>query len=235
MAILDFFGFWTLRPCLIRQNQIWILKSGSWNHGVVIKQNVKFESGFLKANAKSGSSFYPDVAIYQFYPYEFYQNVIVLFPSLFIAKLWTVNCLNKLSEVSTDTCPSPSVILNPINPASGLVSWFHESGFGFRKSGLNKGNGFWNRFQFWYNQTGPAFSWSWSDVRFKMATWWPYWIVWFMDLASTLNVIRTLLVSVCRSLLIMSQFRSIHRPLLPLWAEWVFLVDHWSWICSWCK
>ena len=36
-----------------------------------------------------------------------------------------------------------------------LVSWFHESGFGFRKSGLNKRNGFWNQFQFWSNQTGP--------------------------------------------------------------------------------
>ena len=67
-------------PVWFDQNQIWILKSGSWNHGVVIKQNVKSESGFLKTNAKSGSSFYPDVEIYQFYPYEFYQNVVVLFP-----------------------------------------------------------------------------------------------------------------------------------------------------------
>ena len=25
-------------------------------------------------------SCYPDVGIYQFYPYEFYQNVIILFP-----------------------------------------------------------------------------------------------------------------------------------------------------------
>ena len=54
--------------------------------------------------------------------------------------LWTVNCLNQLSEVSTDTCPLPSAILNLMNPSLGLVSWFHESGFGFRKSGLNKRN-----------------------------------------------------------------------------------------------
>ena len=75
-------------------------------------------------------------------------------------KLWTVDCQNKLSEVSTDTCPSPSAILNPKNPAPGLVSWFHESGFGFGKSGLNKRTGFWNRFQFWSNQTGPKYQWN---------------------------------------------------------------------------
>ena len=37
------------------------------------------ESGFLKPNEKSGCSFYSDVTNYQFYLYEFYQNVIVLF------------------------------------------------------------------------------------------------------------------------------------------------------------
>ena len=47
-----------LGPVWLDQIQIWILKSGSWNHGVVIKQNVKSESGFLKTNAKSESSFY---------------------------------------------------------------------------------------------------------------------------------------------------------------------------------
>ena len=82
-------------PVWLDQNQIWILKSGSWNHGVVNTHNIKSESGFLKTNAKSGSSFYPDVGIYHIYPYEFYQNVIVLSPQLFIVKLWTVNCLNK--------------------------------------------------------------------------------------------------------------------------------------------
>ena len=71
---------WDLGPVWLDQNQIWILKSGSWNHGVINKQNAKSESGFLKTNAKSGSSFYPDVRIYQFYPYEFYQNGTVLFP-----------------------------------------------------------------------------------------------------------------------------------------------------------
>ena len=48
-----------LGPVWLDQNQIWILKSGSWNHGVVNKQNVKSESGFLKTNAKSGSSYTP--------------------------------------------------------------------------------------------------------------------------------------------------------------------------------
>ena len=38
-------------------------------------------------------------------------------------------------------------------------SWFHESGFGFRKSGLNKRNGLSNQFQFWSNQTGPEIPW----------------------------------------------------------------------------
>ena len=42
---------------LKKYNRIWILISGSWNHGVVIKQNVKSESGFLKTIAKSGISF----------------------------------------------------------------------------------------------------------------------------------------------------------------------------------
>ena len=67
--------------------------------------------------------------------------------------LWNAktNCL----KIPPDTCPSASAILNPMNLAPGLVSWFHESGFGFRKSGLNKRHGFWNRFQFWSNQTGP--------------------------------------------------------------------------------
>ena len=45
--------------------------------------------------------------------------------------------------------------LETMNPAAGLVSWFHEAGFGFRKSGLNTHNGFWNRFRFWSNQTEP--------------------------------------------------------------------------------
>ena len=67
-----------LGPVWLDQNQIWILKSGSWNHEVVNKQNVESESGFPKTNAKSGSSFYPDVAIYQFYMYDLFQNVIVL-------------------------------------------------------------------------------------------------------------------------------------------------------------
>ena len=67
-----------LGPVWLDQNQIWILKSRSWNHKVVNKQNVESESGFLKTNAKSGSSFYPDIVIYQFYPYECYQNVIAL-------------------------------------------------------------------------------------------------------------------------------------------------------------
>ena len=68
-----------LGPVWLVQNQIWILKSGSWNHVVVNKHNVESESGFLKPNAKSGSSFYSDVAIHQLYLYEFYQNIIVLF------------------------------------------------------------------------------------------------------------------------------------------------------------
>ena len=43
--------------------------------------------------------------------------------------------------------PIAAAILNPMNPAPGLVSWFHESGFGFR-----------NRFQIWSYQTGPKIS-----------------------------------------------------------------------------
>ena len=70
---------WYVDPFWLDQTQIWILKSGSWNHGVVNKQNVKFESGFLKTNSESGSSFNPDIGIYQFYPYEFYQNGIFFF------------------------------------------------------------------------------------------------------------------------------------------------------------
>ena len=81
-----------LGPVWLDQNQIWILKSGSWNHEVVNKQNVESEFGFPKTNAKSGYSFYPDVAIYLFYMYDFFQNVIVLLHWLFIVKLWTVNC-----------------------------------------------------------------------------------------------------------------------------------------------
>ena len=83
---------WILGSVWLDQNQIWILKSGSWNHEVVNKQNVESESGFLKTNAKSVSSFYPDVVIYQFYSYRFYQNIIVLLHKLFIVKLWIVNC-----------------------------------------------------------------------------------------------------------------------------------------------
>ena len=33
-------------PVWLDQNQIWILRSGSWNHEVVNKQNVESESGF---------------------------------------------------------------------------------------------------------------------------------------------------------------------------------------------
>ena len=95
-----------------------------------------------------------------FHP-NFCQNVIILFASLFIVKLWTVNCLNKLSKVFTDAYPSPSAIFNPMNPTPGLVLWFHESaGFGFRKSGLNKRNGFWNRFQFGLIKQGLIFNWT---------------------------------------------------------------------------
>ena len=76
-SFLETLGY--LSPVWLDQNQIWISKSGSWNRGVINKQNVKSESGFLKTNAKSGSNFYPDVGIYRFYLYAFYQNVIVLF------------------------------------------------------------------------------------------------------------------------------------------------------------
>ena len=62
---------------------------------------------------------------------------------------------NKVSELSTETCPSPSNILNPMIPSPSEVSWFRESKFGFWKSGLNKHTRFWNRFRFWFNQTGP--------------------------------------------------------------------------------
>ena len=83
-----------------------------------------------------------------------------------------MNCSNKLSKVSIDTFPSSSAILNPMNPALGLVSWFYESGFGFRKSGLNKRNGFWNRFQFWSNQTGPWLpGWSTQISRHRSSDW----------------------------------------------------------------
>ena len=78
-VVMFYSVLWYLGPVWLDQNQIWILKCGSWNHGVVNKQNVESESGFLKTNAKSGSRFYPDVVIHQFYPYEFYQNVVVLF------------------------------------------------------------------------------------------------------------------------------------------------------------
>ena len=61
-------------PVWLDQNQIWILKSGSWNHEVVNKQNVESESGFPKTNAKSGYSFYPDVAIYLFYMDDFFSK-----------------------------------------------------------------------------------------------------------------------------------------------------------------
>ena len=40
-SMVTFFG-----PVWLEQNQIWISKSGSWNHEVVIKQNVESESGF---------------------------------------------------------------------------------------------------------------------------------------------------------------------------------------------
>ena len=53
-----------------------------------------------------------------------------------IVKLWTVNCTQKLSEVSTGTCSLSSAILKPMNLPPGLVSWFHESRLGFGKSDL---------------------------------------------------------------------------------------------------
>ena len=53
----------------------------TWNHEVVNKQNVKSESGFLKTNAKSGSTFYPDVGIYQFLSIQIeILSKCVLFP-----------------------------------------------------------------------------------------------------------------------------------------------------------
>ena len=61
----------------------WILKSGSWNHKVVNKQNVQCESGFLITNAKCRSSFNQDVEMYQFYPNEFYQMSLLCFQSFF--------------------------------------------------------------------------------------------------------------------------------------------------------
>ena len=73
-------------------------------------------------------------------------------------------------------CSPPSTVLNPLNLPLRLVSWFHESSFGFRKSGLNKQKRFWNRFRFWPNQTGPKlltgvltghlFSWSLENAIF---------------------------------------------------------------------
>ena len=48
--------------------------------------------------------------------------------------LWVdkTNCL----KFPPDICSLPSAILNPMNlPSAGLVWWFNESRFGFRKSG----------------------------------------------------------------------------------------------------
>ena len=61
---------------------------------------------------------------------------------------------NRLSCVSTDTCPSLSTILDQTNPLPGLVLWFHESRFSFRTSSLNKHIGSWNLFGFGSYQTG---------------------------------------------------------------------------------
>ena len=144
-------------PVWLDQNQIWILKSGSWNHGVLNKQNVRSESGFLEQLQNLDLVFIQMSEFINFIHANFIK-MSFCFRNWFIVRLWTVKCFNNLSEVSTDTCPSPSAILIPMNPALGLVSWFHESGFGFRKSGLNKRNGFWNRLQFWSNQTGPMFA-----------------------------------------------------------------------------
>ena len=94
------------------------------------------------------------------------------------------------------------------------------------------------------------------NVNFEVAAWWPsildFFGFWTLNLVSFgvmsdskwllgghiglfgfwiwpqlwTSLLRTLQVSVWRSLLILSQFRSIHRPLLPLWAERGILVDH---------
>ena len=78
----------SFRPCKNRPKPDRDIKSGSWNHEVVNKQNVKCESGFSKANTKSGPSFDHDVGnlstlskrilskCYCFAPIAFYCQVM---------------------------------------------------------------------------------------------------------------------------------------------------------------
>ena len=78
----------SFRPCKNRPKPDLDFKSGSWNHEVVNKQNVKCESGFSKANTKSGPSFDHDVGnlstlskrilskYYCFAPIAFYCQVM---------------------------------------------------------------------------------------------------------------------------------------------------------------
>ena len=146
----------SFRPCKNRPKPNRDIKSGSWNHEVVNKQNVKCESGFSKANTKSGPSFDHDVGNLSTLSKRILSKCYCFAPIAFYCQVMDCELIKtKLSEVSTDTRPSLSAIFNPMNPTQALVSWFHEFRFGFRKSDLNKHVGSRNRFWFWSNQTGP--------------------------------------------------------------------------------
>ena len=90
-------------------------------------------------------------------------NLIKMFSlSIFIFGdfLWCNHVLwigtTKLSEVSTDICPSLSVALNPVYMPSKVVTWFQESIFVFGKYGLIKRIIFLNHLLSWSIQTGPS-------------------------------------------------------------------------------
>ena len=65
-----------------------------------------------------------------------------------------------------------------------------------------------------------------SDVTFKMAAWWPYWIFRFQILTllwlwiSTLNFSDKILMYMCRSLLIFSNVKFKMAARQPYWIFW---------------
>ena len=111
-----------LRPCLIRQKPDLGFKIRSWNHDVVNKQHVESEPGVLKTNAKYGSSFYSDVAIYNFIRTKFIKMSSYCFVKFLLwncgLRIAKINCL-KFRLTLAHRCP-PSWI-----KWIRLRGWFH--------------------------------------------------------------------------------------------------------------
>ena len=145
-----------------------------------------------------------------------------------------------LSSERKDHSEYVSFIIPPPNEVGGGVYWIHLVRLSVCPSvhpSVCRRHGFWSISQVCFGISISNFICMlmvaigrslliFSNVTFKMAAWWPYWIFWFQTLTlvwlwiSTPNLSGTILMYMCRSLLIFSNVYFKMAASQPYWNFW---------------